>query len=85
MRRGVSRRARRAWNTGCVIPVTPADEARFWSKVDKNGPVHPVLGTRCWLWTASVMWRGYFAEKADAAVIAKRNELYTHNELDRSA
>lgn len=24
---------------------------RFWSKVDKNGPVHPVLGTPCWLWT----------------------------------
>lgn len=30
--------------------------ARFWVKVDKNGPVPPVrpdLG-RCWLWTASV-------------------------------
>lgn len=27
---------------------------RFWSKVDKNGPVHPALGTRCWLWTGSV-------------------------------
>lgn len=26
---------------------------RFWSKVNKDGPVHPVLGTRCWLWTAS--------------------------------
>jgi hypothetical protein len=24
---------------------------RFWSKVDKHGPIHPVLGTRCWLWT----------------------------------
>ena len=23
----------------------------FWSRVNKNGPVHPVLGTPCWLWT----------------------------------
>lgn len=21
----------------------------FWSKVDKDGPIHPVLG-RCWVW-----------------------------------
>jgi hypothetical protein len=27
--------------------------ARYWQKVDRNGPVHPVLGTRCWLWIAS--------------------------------
>ncbi len=31
-------------------PVTPA-EVRFWRYVDKNGPMHPVLGSRCWLWT----------------------------------
>jgi hypothetical protein len=29
-------------------------EVRFWAKVNKNGPVHPVLGTACWVWTASV-------------------------------
>lgn len=27
---------------------------RFWSKVNKDGPVHPRLGTRCWLWTACI-------------------------------
>ena len=32
---------------------------RFWSKVDKNGPLHPVLGTRCWIWTAARSPRGY--------------------------
>jgi HNH endonuclease/AP2 domain len=32
---------------------------RFWSKVDKNGPLHPTLGTRCWLWTASKDGCGY--------------------------
>lgn len=32
--------------------MNPWDLAtRFWAKVDKNGPVHSVLGTRCWLWT----------------------------------
>jgi hypothetical protein len=36
---------------------------RFWSKVDKNGPVpghRPELG-RCWLWTAGVSGNGYGA------------------------
>lgn len=33
-------------------PITPAD--RFWSKVNKNGPIHPTLGTPCWIWTASL-------------------------------
>ena len=28
-------------------------EERFWSKVNRDGPVHPVLGTKCWEWTAS--------------------------------
>lgn len=28
-------------------------EDRFWEHVDKRGPVHPKLHTRCWLWTAS--------------------------------
>lgn len=26
---------------------------RFWAKVDRNGPVHPGLGTACWMWTGS--------------------------------
>ncbi len=24
---------------------------RFWKMVDKDTPVHPILGTSCWLWT----------------------------------
>lgn len=32
---------------------------RLWPFVDKNGPVHPVLGTACWPWTASVDRKGY--------------------------
>lgn len=30
----------------------------FWSKVDKNGPVHPVFGP-CWVWTATKDKKGY--------------------------
>lgn len=25
---------------------------RFWPKVNKDGPVHPILGTPCWPWSA---------------------------------
>ena len=32
---------------------------RWLEKVDKNGPVHPVLGTPCWLWTGSISTTGY--------------------------
>lgn len=30
---------------------------RFWAKVDKLGPIHPICG-RCWEWTASTI-NGY--------------------------
>ena len=26
---------------------------RFFEKVNKKGPIHPVLKTRCWIWTAT--------------------------------
>ena len=31
---------------------------RLWAKVDKRGPIHPVLKTRCHLWTGATV-RGY--------------------------
>jgi hypothetical protein len=30
-------------------------EERFWRKVDKNGPLHRALGSRCWVWTGSLI------------------------------
>lgn len=34
-------------------------EIRFWKRVDKNGPIHPVHG-QCWQWTGSIFkGRGY--------------------------
>jgi hypothetical protein len=37
--------------------VDPA--LRLWPFVDKAGPVHPSIGTPCWVWTASVDRKGY--------------------------
>jgi hypothetical protein len=31
---------------------------RFWEKVNKLGPMHPSLKTRCWVWTACTV-HGY--------------------------
>ncbi len=39
----------------------PFEDARFWAKVDFNGPVperYPELGP-CWLWTAGTSTQGY--------------------------
>ena len=33
--------------------------ARFWTFVEKNGPIYPTLGTPCWLWTGYRMPSGY--------------------------
>lgn len=46
-----------------VRPLTAKQAARFWPKVDKNGPVpaaRPELGP-CWLWTAALWGGGYGA------------------------
>lgn len=41
------------------------DVARFWAKIDKNGPiVRPEIGP-CWLWTAALFDRGYGAFRLD--------------------
>jgi len=47
-----SRRCARAYEK--LLSNTPERIAkRFWPKVDKDGPIHPALGTPCWIWTAS--------------------------------
>ena len=42
------------------LPVNLKSPApwRFWAKVDKNGPLHPICG-HCWLWTGSKVRGGY--------------------------
>jgi hypothetical protein len=43
---------------------------RFWSKVDMRGPVHPVLRTRCWLWTGCIS-DGYGQIRGEGGATAK--------------
>jgi hypothetical protein len=38
--------------------LTPVED-RFWSKVNKDGPIHPLLGTACWVWTRARTGFGY--------------------------
>jgi hypothetical protein len=38
-------------------PTTAA--TRFWLCVNKDGPVHPGLGTACWVWTSHTSKNGY--------------------------
>lgn len=41
------------------IKLTAAEEARFWAKVNKNGPTMPHMQTPCWMWTAFKNAGGY--------------------------
>ena len=47
------------------LKLTAEQEARFWGRVNKNGPLpdqaspHYVGLDQCWVWTASVTDRGY--------------------------
>lgn len=41
----------------CQFALTP--EERFWTFVNKEGPLHPSLGTRCWQWQGSTDSNGY--------------------------
>lgn len=50
------------------------DIARFFSKVNEHGPLHPRLKTRCHLWTASTNNRGGYGQfrLKDKVVLAHR-------------
>jgi hypothetical protein len=54
---GTSESARRRWANATeeqrrmMGRRTADDPEEFWRRVNKNGPRHPKLKTRCWLWT----------------------------------
>lgn len=56
-----------------AYPGLPAVE-RFWFKVDRDGPIHPRLGTPCWLWTAGKFNTGYGSFKDGHA----RSDVLAH-------
>ena len=39
--------------------MDPSLPGRFWSKVDRNGPVQEHMDTRCWEWTGGKDQSGY--------------------------
>jgi hypothetical protein len=41
------------------VNLSEKDIARFWSKVDKNGPTQPHMDSPCWLWAAKKNEDGY--------------------------
>ena len=41
------------------IKLTPADVARFWAKVNKDGPMMAHMTSPCWVWTAAKSIQGY--------------------------
>lgn len=42
------------------IPTVRATaQERFWRRVDRNGPINPTFGNRCWIWQpANTHWDG---------------------------
>lgn len=44
---------------GDPLTLPPVIEQRFWTKVDRNGPISSLLGTQCWIWTAATDPNGY--------------------------
>ena len=44
-------------------------EIRFWEKINKNGPVSPSDGSRCWLWTGATSDSGYGAFRAHGRMV----------------
>lgn len=61
-------------------PVYPKSRPtdRFWMQVDKNGPIHPIVG-QCWLWTGS-KHKGYGRLKIRGRqILAHRFSWELHN------
>lgn len=53
---GAKLRGGHTQSCGCLVRV-PA-EIRFWEKVNKNGPIHPIVG-QCWEWGGALGEDGY--------------------------
>ena len=47
------------WPSIKEIKLTEKDIARFWTKVDKNGPTMPHMDSQCWVWVAAKDRKGY--------------------------
>jgi len=59
------------------IKLAPADEKRFWAKVDKDGPTMPHMDTPCWVWTAVKVRTGYGQIKVGSKMILAHRAAWT--------
>jgi len=41
------------------VNLSEKDIARFWAKVNKDGPTMPHMESQCWIWTAEKINKGY--------------------------
>lgn len=61
------------WNRkGNPLVCRPSPTERFWDRVDKNGPIHPIHG-RCWTWTGTVTTADGYGQ-----IIANRRLTIAH-------
>jgi hypothetical protein len=67
------------------INLSEKDIARFWSKVDKNGPTLPHMETPCWVWKAGRHDRGYghFSVKNKTVRAHRLSWLIEHKFIQR--
>lgn len=54
-------------------------KVRFWERVNKNGPIHPIYG-QCWVWTGYVMPNGYASFSMNAKSIYVHRYSYLLHE-----
>ncbi len=56
---------------------------RFWRSVDKDGPVHPDLKTKCWVWIAGRFDDGYgiFSENYKRTVAHRKSWVLHFGEI----
>lgn len=72
-----------------IPELSESDKARFWAKVNKDGPTMPHMDTPCWVWTAykcklgygqfSIAKRAYFAHRVSFILAGGSLEGEKHN------
>jgi len=60
----------------------PTAKDRFWRKVDKEGPTHPILKTHCWIWTGARIESNYgiFTDDSKNSTLVHRYSFELHKE-----
>lgn len=59
-----------------TIEWTEALKARFWSNVNKAGPIAPGMDTPCWVWTAGCFTNGYGQFRAGTRKVRAHRAAY---------